>query len=846
MLNNIAEAVEAALSGNNEGFTYLYNTTYKNKYYTALKYMKNENDAADVLQDAYTKAFQNLSMLQDHSKFEGWLGMIVANTAKNYLKKKNPVLFSEMDQESGEGEEVQYQDLLIEERRDFNPEEHYSKEEASQLVEELLSALPEEQKICMIMFYLEGQSVEEIATALECNKNTVLSRLNYGRKKIKAKGEELEKKGYKLYSVSPVALLVLLLSAERNNLVVSGTVCAAAGASAGAATGDAAGEMAGERTTCETVGSSQPGTQASGMDGAPHTGKVSDIKVGETLDSVGKAKKGFLGTTAGKIVAAVAGLAIVGGITTAIILGTGKKEDKDKTGTEYQANNGSTELTTGSVDNTEVDTNNTSDITASTENTSETTEATTEVTKDESEILREYLDKTLVPEYGVYDPSQIYLSESVAAEAPTIYSFEYDEESGELIRMQTDVYDLDGFLRDYSYDYSGIYYAMIDDYNGDDKPELLIIRGTGVHKIDSVGYEANQYIAALYHVEDDKAVLTAETPLYFNENGIDGKERYNIDNIYSMTIDGQKCLMFAFWNPHSDVSQNDYAAIISLKDLTYVSYLHGTLVQEANNVIYSSYKETIFSDGSTKEYRADYREVDGKWETDLGFGSMNDEYLTERGYMNDSTELIFTMCMATDISREYIFLKDGASDDGITTEEVNGNNDMTADDVIAALANQSIFYHGDNRYEDHIIVFDHENMNCTFTHGDHEMYTGEENGEATGSISNIKRIDDNSFSFSITDAKDKYSANIVEETVEDPNIEGGSYIYRHVYEEIAGNVNGEYIIYLPGTPVEDLPQDIFIGDSPAMTECHYYDENSKVTVNYIIYKVGESFAYYAH
>ena len=61
--------------------------------------------------------------------------MIVANTAKNYLKKKNPVLFSEMDQESGEGEEVQYQDLLIEERRDFNPEEHYSKEEASQLVE---------------------------------------------------------------------------------------------------------------------------------------------------------------------------------------------------------------------------------------------------------------------------------------------------------------------------------------------------------------------------------------------------------------------------------------------------------------------------------------------------------------------------------------------------------------------------------------------------------------------------------------------------------------------------------------------------------------------------------------
>ena len=109
MFINISEAVQSAIAGNNDAFTYLYDRTYKNKYYVALKYMKNEDAAADVLQDAYMRAFQNLNMLRDYSRFDSWLGMIVANTAKNYLKKKNPVLFSEMDHDNGEGEVVECQ-----------------------------------------------------------------------------------------------------------------------------------------------------------------------------------------------------------------------------------------------------------------------------------------------------------------------------------------------------------------------------------------------------------------------------------------------------------------------------------------------------------------------------------------------------------------------------------------------------------------------------------------------------------------------------------------------------------------------------------------------------------------
>ena len=71
------------------------------------------------------------------------------------------------------------------------------------------------------MFHLEGYSIKDIATVLNCSENTVKSRLNYGRKNIKAKAEELQKKGYKLYSYTPMCLLVYLLMAERGNMIVT-------------------------------------------------------------------------------------------------------------------------------------------------------------------------------------------------------------------------------------------------------------------------------------------------------------------------------------------------------------------------------------------------------------------------------------------------------------------------------------------------------------------------------------------------------------------------------------------------------------------------------------------------
>jgi RNA polymerase sigma factor (sigma-70 family) len=211
-VSSYAQAVELAKSGDEKGFEYLYEKTYQSKYYLALQYMKNEESAKDVLQEAYIKAFSKLDKLEQPEAFSGWLGVIVANTAKNMLTKKNPMLFSDLsEQNEDQNAAYEIEDDLIQNQ----PELAYTQKEMQDLVRELIDSLSEEQRMCILMFHMEGASIREIASALGCSENTVKSRLNYGRKNLKAKAEALQKKGYKLFNISPVALLLYLLRTQQ-------------------------------------------------------------------------------------------------------------------------------------------------------------------------------------------------------------------------------------------------------------------------------------------------------------------------------------------------------------------------------------------------------------------------------------------------------------------------------------------------------------------------------------------------------------------------------------------------------------------------------------------------------
>lgn len=291
---NFTEAVNLAKAGEESGFGFLYQNTYKSKYYLALQYTKNEDLAQDVLQDAYMTAFSKLDTLKDPESFSAWLGKIVANTAINASKKKNPLLFSDVAAEQ-ENENFEYQ--IEDDNLELQPEIAYTRQETKELVHELLDSLSEEQKMCMLLFHIEGISIREIAELMNCSENTVKSRLNYGRKNLKIKAEELQKKGYKLYSIAPLPLLLYLLRTDAEFMQADGAF-------------SAAGQSMAEQIF-ENVSAKSGGTVHGAQNASEAFAQTASHAAAKT--AAGAAKAGLFHTAAGKAAAVILGACVVGG-----------------------------------------------------------------------------------------------------------------------------------------------------------------------------------------------------------------------------------------------------------------------------------------------------------------------------------------------------------------------------------------------------------------------------------------------------------------------------------------------------------------------------------------------------
>lgn len=205
-MNNInwQELINQAKNNDQPAITKLYELTNQNAYFVAISMMKNEDDTFDVLQNAYIKAFNKLDSLENPEKFQNWLNQIVSNECKMALRKHKDFVFSEFETEDG----YDFGDMVENDNIEFNPDSNIEYEETKKAMEEILYKLPDEQRLVVLMFYFQELSIKEIAQILDCSENTVKSRLNYAKKKIKTEVEELEKKGHKLYGMAPLPLFL--------------------------------------------------------------------------------------------------------------------------------------------------------------------------------------------------------------------------------------------------------------------------------------------------------------------------------------------------------------------------------------------------------------------------------------------------------------------------------------------------------------------------------------------------------------------------------------------------------------------------------------------------------------
>ena len=212
-------------------------------YYHCKKMLKKEEDAQDATQDVLVVMLTSLDKLKEPAAFWGWVNGITANRCRHLLSAPHK------EWQIPENEEG---DSLLDSVENLDetlvPEKALDNEETRRMILGLVDDLPPEQRMCVLFYYYDEMSVRDIAQAMDTSEGTVKSRLNYARKSIKAGVEDYERKGVKLYSVSPILLLLYFLRREAESTALdsaaatamAGRVLAQAGSGAGAAAAEAA------------------------------------------------------------------------------------------------------------------------------------------------------------------------------------------------------------------------------------------------------------------------------------------------------------------------------------------------------------------------------------------------------------------------------------------------------------------------------------------------------------------------------------------------------------------------------------------------------------------------------
>jgi RNA polymerase sigma-70 factor (ECF subfamily) len=147
-------------------------------YAEALRFTKNHDEAEDLTQEIFLKAFESLSLFKGHSKFPTWLYRIGKNLAlTKYRKEKNSPLHSLKEFNSEEIPDLRYHSIL--------PESEAIDSELNDKVRTLLSRLPVAYKKPLILFYFENMSYKEISEHLDIKINTLKSYILRGKDLMK-------------------------------------------------------------------------------------------------------------------------------------------------------------------------------------------------------------------------------------------------------------------------------------------------------------------------------------------------------------------------------------------------------------------------------------------------------------------------------------------------------------------------------------------------------------------------------------------------------------------------------------------------------------------------------------
>jgi RNA polymerase sigma-70 factor (ECF subfamily) len=177
------ELIDLVLAGNQAAYADLVKTHQRYVFTLAMRFTRSREDAEEVAQDTFVKAYRSLNNYQRSAKFSTWLYTIVYHTAMTHLRKKRLSTSSIDDDENS----IQLESYATDDV--FSVE----KKSRSFYVNQAIGMLLPDDATIITLFYQGEQSLEEIAKVMGMEANTIKVKLHRARHRLKEKLEQLLK-----------------------------------------------------------------------------------------------------------------------------------------------------------------------------------------------------------------------------------------------------------------------------------------------------------------------------------------------------------------------------------------------------------------------------------------------------------------------------------------------------------------------------------------------------------------------------------------------------------------------------------------------------------------------------